>query len=375
MTFDVVHDPTRDRWNEFASGHPQGTVFQSYEWGQIRRAQGWEPHYVALQRGGAWHAACLLLAKRLPGGLGTILYSPRGPLVAPQPAAMDRMNEVIASLAADLRAIFWRIDPPVRLDDASMADEYGRAGFRSVPQEWSYWNRPKYEMQLDLGPGEAAVFAKMGSKIRTKIRHAGKRGVTVDEACGEGDIDEFHRLMRGTGMKKGIPVRSLVYFRALYDLFVKSGMARLFLARKDGAAVAGGLTVRFGRTATLLYLSNDYSMQRAGWAVQWDMIRWAIAHGCTLYDFGGTGTSDPPKETDKGFGVYQFKRSFGAEIVRWYGYADRPFSPARYAGFRLIERLLPYSERVFLEWPKALYGRRGPSDAPAGKEEDSSEKP
>jgi hypothetical protein len=107
------------------------------------------------------------------------------------------------------------------------------------------------------------------------------------------------------------------------------------------------------------------------------MIRWAIAHGCTLYDFGGTGTGDPPKESDKGYGVYQFKRSFGAEIVRWYGYADRPFRPARYAGFRLMERLLPYGERAFLEWPRALYGRRrrGASDGPAEKDQDSSDKP
>jgi peptidoglycan pentaglycine glycine transferase (the first glycine) len=377
MTFDVVEHPTPDRWNEFASTHPRGTVFQSYEWGQIRRAQGWEPHYLALQRGGVWHAACLVLAKTLPGGLGTILYSPRGPLVGPQAGAMAELIRLVVKRAADVRAIFWRIDPPVRLDDVSMAEEYARSGFHAVPQEWSYWNRPKYEMLLDLSPGEAAVFARLGSKIRTKIRHAGKRGVTVDEACGEADIDEFHRLMRGTGIKKGIPVRSLVYFRALYDLFVKSGMARLFLARKDGAAVAGGLTVRFGHTATLLYLSNDYSMQRAGWAVQWDMIRWAIAHGCTLYDFGGTGTSDPPKDTDKGYGVYQFKRSFGAEMVRWYGYADLPFSRARYAGFRLMERLLPYGERVFLEWPKVLSRRHGgrPSDGTVEKDQPSSDKP
>ena len=374
MTFEVVRNPTRDQWNGFAAAHPQGTVFQSFEWGQIRRAQGWEPHYIALQRNGAWQAACLVLARRLPGGLGTILYSPRGPLIEPEQDAMADLNRVVTTLAEDLRAVFWRIDPPVSREDASTASGYARAGFHMVPQEWSYWNRPKYEMQLNLAPGEAAVFAGLGSKIRTKIRHAGKRGVTVDEACSEADIDEFHRLMRGTGMKKGIPVRSLVYFRALYDLFVKSGMARLFLARKDGAAVAGGLTVRFGPTATLLYLSNDYSMQRAGWAVQWDMIRWAIAHGCTLYDFGGTGTTDPPKETDKGYGVYQFKRSFGADIVRWFGYADRPFSPVRYAGFRLIERLLPYGERMFLEWPKRLHGRRGPADAPADKEPGSPEK-
>ncbi|MDQ6735621.1 MAG: hypothetical protein M3Z35_16135 [Nitrospirota bacterium] len=40
-----------------------------------------------------------------------------------------------------------------------------QAGFVPVAQEWSYWNRPKYEIQLPIGEGEAAVFAKLGGKI------------------------------------------------------------------------------------------------------------------------------------------------------------------------------------------------------------------
>jgi hypothetical protein len=93
------------------------------------------------------------------------------------------------------------------------------------------------------------------------------------------------------------------------------------------------------------------------------MLRWAMAQGCTTYDFGGTGTSYPPQETDKGYGVYQFKQSFGAQIVRWYGYADCVFAPARYTAFRLLERNLPLGERVFIEWPKQMLYRWRPKAA------------
>ena len=367
--------PTRDEWNRFVCAQPGATIYQSYEWGDIRYTNGWKPIYLALEEGGVWIAAALILAKRLPGGMGTILYSPRGPIVTQWDRAMPLLKEAVQELARERKAMFWRVEPPVVADDAGAGDILSRAGFSSVPQEWSYWNRPKYEMQLDIAEGETAVFAKLTSKIRTKVRHASKRGVVIEEGCGEQDLESFYRLLQDTGMKKRIPVRGLEYFRTVYRTFVKSGMGRLFVARKDGIPVAGGLTVRFGSTATLLYLSNDYSMQRAGWAVQWDMLRWAMAQGCTTYDFGGTGTSYPPQETDKGYGVYQFKQSFGAQIVRWYGYADYVFAPARYAAFRLLERNLPLGERMFIEWPKQMLYRWRPKTARTdGSADESSRK-
>jgi lipid II:glycine glycyltransferase (peptidoglycan interpeptide bridge formation enzyme) len=152
-------------------------------------------------------------------------------------------------------------------------------------------------------------------------------------------------------------VREVNYFKELYWTLAKTGMGQLFMAKKDGGAIAAGMSSRFGRMASLLYLSNDYTIKYTGWAVQWEMVRWAIGEGCTVYDFAGTGTTYPPKETDKGYGVYQFKKSFGADIVCWYGYADYIFKPALYAGLRAIERSLPLGERIFLDLPKELMYR------------------
>lgn len=363
MNMHRVINPDRDDWNRFVAAQSGATIYQSYEWGEIRRAHGWEPAYLALESGGEWRAAAVILKRRLPSGLGTILYSPRGPIVQTWEGVLPALVESVRQLARECKGLFWRVEPPLLADDSQSAHHVSQAGFTQLAQEWSYWNRPKYEMQLSIAEGEAAVFARLGSKIRTKIRHASKRGVLIEEGCGEHDLESFYRLLKNTGLKKRIPVRSLEYFHTLYRTLVKSGMGRLFLARKDAVPVAAGLSVRFGHMATLLYLSNDYSMQRAGWAVQWEMLRWAMAQGCTTYDFGGTGTSYPPQETDKGYGVYQFKQSFGAHIARWYGYADYVFRPASYAGFRLIERNLPYGERVCIEWPKKLLYRWRPKQA------------
>lgn len=357
MTLYRISSPRADEWNRFVTAQPGATIYHSYEWGEIRRTHGWLPHYIALGRDGEWVAAALVLEKQLPGNFGTILYSPRGPIVTAWKETMPALVEAVSLVARQCSAMFWRMEPPVEYDDLSVADYVAQDGFLPVDQEWSYWNRPKYEMKLDIAPGEGAIFAALGTKIRTKVRHASKRGVLIEEGITEQDMDTFYRLLKNTGEKKRIPVRGLDYFHCLYRTLIKSGMARLVLARKDDIPVAGGMTVRYGTMATLLYLSNDYSMQRAGWAVQWDMLRWAMAQGCTIYDFGGTGTGYPPQETDKGYGVYQFKHSFGAQIVRWYGCADYVFRAMSYRAFRLIERKLPYGERLFIEWPKQIIRR------------------
>ena len=73
MKIHRVPNPSRDDWNRFVTAQPGATICQAYEWGEIRRTHGWEPHYLALERGGEWVAAALILTKRLPAGLGTIL--------------------------------------------------------------------------------------------------------------------------------------------------------------------------------------------------------------------------------------------------------------------------------------------------------------
>jgi peptidoglycan pentaglycine glycine transferase (the first glycine) len=82
MALYQVNRPSRDEWNRFVSAQPEATIYQSYEWGEIRRSHGWEPHYIALAQDGEWVAAALVLAKKFPGALGTIFYSPRGPIMA-----------------------------------------------------------------------------------------------------------------------------------------------------------------------------------------------------------------------------------------------------------------------------------------------------
>src|SRR2546425_9617280 len=46
--------------------------------------------------------------------------------------------------------------------------------------------------------------------------------------------------------------------------------------------------------------------------------------------FRSSGTHFPPSERDEGYGVYQFKRGFGASLRYWIPYHDLVFRPGLY---------------------------------------------
>ena len=336
MTIRHLTASDRVEWNCFAATHPHGHFMQSWEWADLKATQGWEPHFFAIEDAGRIVGGTLVQLKCLPFVGKSLLYSPRGPLLAT--GTPDFLGELVAEIrlfAASNNAIFWRVDPYLSQDEAGST--FHSAGFVPVPMDWSYWNAPKYLMHLPLAGTAEEVFTQMGSTARNESRQAVKSGITVD--CGDGnDLDDFFTLLIRTAEKKKIPHHNLIYYRALYEALGKYGMAQLFLARREGITGSAGISLRFGSTAWLLYLASDYSMKYSNRALQWEMIKWAVESGCTLYDFRGTACNYPPRETDPGYGVYKFKKSFGADTVVMAGYYDAVFSPAMYRLFRFAEQ-------------------------------------
>ena len=68
-----------DRWNQFVTNHPHGHFMQLWEWGDVRKASGWHPHYFAVDSPDGIEAAALVLERKIPG-VGALFYTPRGPL-------------------------------------------------------------------------------------------------------------------------------------------------------------------------------------------------------------------------------------------------------------------------------------------------------
>ena len=348
MTFQVddAHDPAI--WDGFVAGHPSGNYMQSHAWGDFQRQSGWEPRYCLVKEGGEIRAAALLLGRSVPGMGGMVFHAPRGPVVDyGDDAATSALMQELAEYVGSHGGIFLRCDP-YWPELERQAARPPLPHLTRVPRDWSYWNGPRFVFWLDLQTDEDALFMGMTSRCRNDVRRGYRNGVTVTLGT-EDDIEEFYRLMVLTGHEKGIAFHGPDYYRRLIRLVGGSAQVQLFLGTLEDTVIAAGVSVVYGKRAWLLYAASDpaFYKARANRTLQWEMIKWAHAKGCVRYDFRGTATNDPPSPQDPGYGVYQFKKSFGPEFTRLIGYYDLVQRPVRYRVLRALEdHVLPRAYRV-----------------------------
>jgi lipid II:glycine glycyltransferase (peptidoglycan interpeptide bridge formation enzyme) len=127
-----------------------------------------------------------------------------------------------------------------------------------------------------------------------------------------------------------------------------SGFLVLLEAVDDaGRAIAGLMLYRHGgRLSTAL--SGDREDARKEHPGAFHLLRWraiqaAIREGASEMDLGGVdiaGARHEPREGEPMFGLYQHKRSFGAEWLELPGAHERVLRPWRYTAGRIAARVV-----------------------------------
>lgn len=360
-----INNISGSAWDHFVGSVASGDFMQSYAWGEIQRDAGWHPDLIAIIDGDRICAGALLLSRVIPCTPRKIYWAPRGPVVLDsEPEATALLAKALKDFVEQNGGSFLRVDPYV-VEGSASEDALQANDFRKLDRKWSYWNAPKYVFWLSLEGDEESLLKGVQSNYRTQIRSGYRKGVEFSRGDSTA-IAEFHRLMTMTGQTKGIAVRDVKYYQNLYVTLNLSCPTELFIAKVDGVAVGAGMSVRFGQNAWLLYAASDphFYKLRINRTIQWEMIKWAQTAGCKRYDFRGTATGDPPEPSDPGFGVYEFKKSFGPEFIRLAGYFDLVSRRPTYGAFRFVEeKILPsvYSLRV---WWSERRQRSGPNLRP-----------
>ena len=346
------------------------SLLQSWGWGEFKRAAGWSPYRLALHTRGerrvgyspdhtdatapiVYGQTLYRTEPRLPFRL-SIAYLPRGPVFLPasaQEADSERAFwRVVHAQGKRRGAVFLKVEPNIVLDEAttkSMVDRSMAAlGFRPAGRL-----QPARTWVLDIGGSEDGLLKGMKPKTRYNLRLAGRRGVVVRRAESYSDLRAFHALLETTGARDEFGIHTFPYYEALWRTFGPNGQDTLALLlaehpdedERARGPIAGLLAFRFGHEATYMYGASDNRGREhmPNYLLQWEAIRWARSHGCTLYDFWGI--PDPPSEGDEegaelsptntrsGLrGVYWFKRGFGGREVEYPGAYDYVYNRLLY---------------------------------------------
>ncbi len=329
----IIHNPPPGDFNAFVAGSPRGHILQSHEWGEVKRFTGWEPLRLAVSDKGTYRATALILKRRLPIFGRSLFYAPRGPVIDfRDKTTFDFLTGEVRKLARGHRAIFLKIDPDLPAREFADVTEFLKTkGFRKIDKGLGFEGvQPRFVFRLDITRSPEELLKQMEGKTRYNIRLAERKGVVINDNCTREDLKAFYQLLQETTKRDEFLVRSYDYFEKLWDVLAPKGMAKLFMARYQGEYIAGTLAFLFGDKCWYIYgaSANQHRGVMPNYALQWQMILWAQSRGCRMYDFRGvSGDLDPANPL---YGLYRFKKGFGAEFTEFIGEFDLPFSTGWY---------------------------------------------
>jgi lipid II:glycine glycyltransferase (peptidoglycan interpeptide bridge formation enzyme) len=348
----IVDGKDVGEWDAFIVGVDRFSMMQSSKWGDVKEKLGWKVHRVAVAEGGAIVAAAQLLIKRLPLGVGSLAYVPRGPVGAwEDPAVAALLFDALHSIARNNHAVMLKVEPAA-LDGPEVRDVLSSAGF----QPSTYSNQPSALVILDITGDAETILGDMRDSTRRHIRTAERKGVSVRRG-GAGDLGTFYSLMQATAKRSGFTLRSRTYYETEFQAFDEDGRAGMFLADFEGRTIGAHIAYAFGAHAAQFHLaSSNGTTVSPNHLLVWEQIKWAQARGCRTLDLGGIpdeigalvakGEDLPVDRVDGLWGVYRFKRGFSRDIVTYAGSFDYVYAPGRYAvisrwlaGGRVLERI------------------------------------
>ncbi|WP_322937477.1 lipid II:glycine glycyltransferase FemX [Nocardioides bizhenqiangii] len=365
-----------DEHRDYLATLPTASFLQTPGWAKVKPE--WRSEHLAwVDDDGRTVGAALVLYRQLPRLNRFLAYLPEGPVID---WSSDRLGDWLDPLVRHLKgegAFAVRIGPPVvtrrwtaaqikgGIADADVRRlgqipplERSAAGARVVSQlhelGWRHQaaeggfaaGQPQFVYQIPLVQAdrtphtEESLLKGMNQQWRRNIKKADKEGVEVSVGTGA-DLKAFHDLYVHTAERDHFTPRPLRYFEVMYDALNEEGATepvsemKLWLARHHGDLVAATLSVRVGTHAWYSYGASSTEKRdvRGSNAVQWAMIRDALAAGATVYDL--RGITDTLDADDSHVGLIQFKVGTGGEAVEYAGEWDLPINRVLYKAFQI----------------------------------------
>ena len=315
-------------YEAFVSTHPNGEFTQSINWQKVKNNWGFE---AVVSRGpdGQIVGAMGVLIQKIPLIGTSFLYAPRGPVCdLHDKHVLGDLKVGADQLAKRYNAHMLKIDPNVPMADTEFLSlmkglgfqqHYGPDGFEGIQARFNY------RLYLD-GRTEDELFANLTQKTRYNCRVAMKKGVEI-RVVGKEYLDEFVRIMRTTGERDGFNTRPKEYFERMLDALGEH--VRMYMGFYDGQPICGAITTNYAGKTCYVYGASDniYRNVMPNYLIQWEMIKWAVQTGCTVYDFQGvSGNMD---ENSHMYGLYRFKRGFNGTLDELAGEFDYIYKPVK----------------------------------------------
>lgn len=178
--------------------------------------------------------------------------------------------------------------------------------------------RTYYEFPIALGPDEDTLMANLSTERRRNIRKAEKAGLTIEQGSTRDDLlilDALQSQTKERASQRGddFPGYQEAYLDA-HESALAGDAASLFIARKDGEPISAALITHFNKRSYYFFGGTSQAGYKCGASpfVLWNALLASKARGFREFNLGGV-RGDMRDKDSPFFGLYRFKRGYGAE--------------------------------------------------------------
>ena len=334
MKLRLANEQDQSQWNQFISENEGGSFMQSWEWGTFISTQKekiWR--LVVEDNNNNWLAVMFLFKSKLKLNQ-SILYSPRGPVIAIQKADRAEIFSLfmakVTQLSVAERAMMFQVDP--YSSELAWERIFDDLEFDKCEQDI----QPRHTLILDIRQDDHLLLKDMHQKTRYNINLAKKKDVTIE--VDNSQVKEFYELLKKTMARQSLTLYTADYFHQL----LKNPQAKLYLAKYEGKYIAANIIIWGHDTAVYLFGATDYEYRQvmAPHLLQWRAIKDAKDEGLWFYDFWGAAPKEAKGAESKWFGFTKFKMGFSpnAEITEFIGTFEKRFAPVRLGVYRYLQK-------------------------------------
>ncbi len=283
----------------------------------------------------------LLLIRKLPIVGKSLAYSSKGPVcnVFDKDVFMRLIKEA-EPLKKKYKLFSVKFDPEV-LCAKENEDYFKKLGFKvkSGHKHLHDYAQPKFNMVLNTdGKTEDGLMSEFSNKTRYNIRLAYRKGVTCRYDNSVESAAKFHEIYKITAIRDSFSYRDREYFENMVNVIPKENL-RIYFTEHEGDVLSAAVCVKSGDKMWYMYgaSSNEKRNLMPNYAMQWEMIKWALESGCKRYDFGGVFV------LDKENGLYKFKKGFcdKEETREYLGETDMVYSKICFFAY---DKILPFMQ-------------------------------
>jgi len=335
---EIASSPDIKQWSEFVHSHSHGNIFQTPEIAEVyKRTKNYEPISLAAIDTENDEILAILLAvviREMRGILGS--FSSRsviqgGPLFVEGEKGFKARKTLMEhyNRTSQKKALYTQI--------RNMWNTTEILGFLN---SMNYKYKEHLNFLIDLNRPEEEIWEDIHKSRRKGINRATKKGIFIEELQDKKLIPIFYSIVKETYKNANLPLEDISLFESVFELLVPKNMAKFYMAKYE--------EIYIGARAVLCYKGliydwyagalSDYLPLYVNEALVWHILKEESDNGYHTFDFGGAGNPDEE------YGVREFKRRFGGEMVN-FGRYTKIHSPIKK---KIAEKGFEIYRKIFL---------------------------